>query len=370
MMMGISLKKWNWFNTRQLERGEDSVPVIKIASKKNIIFKLITIFSLVFVVTYLLGNAANEKRTLFSNIAYGESSVTIPIEKNIEENNIDIIIPPTEVQTPSLIADTPPPISAAANEDINNSATSSAAIDENLTVQAVLGTKNQVVLASGIDAKITKFNLQSGDHFKKNQVLIEYDCTIDNGRLNEALSRQRVTEQQLAAYQKLAVLDSASNMEILIAQENNVQNKALITQIKGRLQSCKHIAPWNGRVMRKMASQYEYVQTGRVLMEISSLDPLRAEFLIPSRWLRWLNIGTPLNIFIGETNLNYNAKIVNIFGEVDPVSQSVQVVAEMEDYYEELLPGMSGRATFTRKTAENGFDKGFLGLKLLNHETE
>jgi len=74
--------------------------------------------------------------------------------------------------------------------------------------------------------------------------------------------------------------------------------------------------------MRKMASQYEYVQRGRVL------------------------------------------KIINVFGEVDPVSQSIQVVAEMEKYHEELLPGMSGRATFTRNTIEEGSSKGFLGLKL------
>jgi hypothetical protein len=76
-----------------------------------------------------------------------------------------------------------------------------------------------------------------------------------------------------------------------------------------------------------------------------------------------LNIGTELEIFINETDRTYGAKIVAIHGEVDPVSQSIQVVAEMEDYHEELLPGMSGRATFNAQTTRNGVD-GFLGLML------
>ena len=242
--------------------------------------------------------------------------------------------------------------------------------DNNLAVQAVLGAKRQIVLASGLDAKITKLSLESGDRFKKGDVLVEYDCSVDAARLNEVLSRQRVTEEQLNAYRKLADLDSASNIEVLIAKENNEQNKALISQIRGRLQFCKHIAPWDGRVTRKMASQYEYVQTGRVLMDISSLDPLRAEFLIPSRWLRWLNIGTGLNIYINETGQNYSANITHIFGEVDPVSQSIQVVAEMEEYHEELLPGMSGMASFNKSNTESGKNNGFLGLSFIRNEAE
>jgi RND family efflux transporter MFP subunit len=240
----------------------------------------------------------------------------------------------------------------------------------NYTVQAVLGAQSQIVLASGIDAKIIKLDLDSGDRFKKGDVLVKYDCSVDYARLNEALSRQRVTEQQLRSYQKLQDLDSASEIEVIMARENNEQNKALIAQIRGRLSACQHVAPWPGRVTRKLASEYEYVQTGRVLMEISSVEPLQAEFLVPSYWLRWLNVGTPLTIYIGETGRSYNADIVSIHGEVDPVSQSVQVVAEMEKYHEELLPGMSGRATFTQNTAQSNMGEGFLGLRLASDGNE
>lgn len=240
--------------------------------------------------------------------------------------------------------------------------------ERELSVQAVLGPKKQIVIASGIDAKITDLKVDVGDKFKKGQVLVRYDCSVDYGRLKEAESRLRVTEKQKGAYEKLLDLQSASTMEMLVAEENHEQNKALVAQIKARLTACSHVAPFSGRVMQKMANQYEYVQTGRVLMAVSSLDPLRAELLVPSRWLRWLNVGTPLQIYVGETDRTYEAKIVTIYGEVDPVSRSIQVVAEMEKYHEELLPGMSGKAIFMPETVSEGIKKGFLGLSVISEE--
>lgn len=234
--------------------------------------------------------------------------------------------------------------------------------DGNLRVQAILNPKSKVVVASAIDAKIAKFNVENGDLFKKGDVLIEYDCSIDYARLKEAESRQKTTQAQLEAFTKLHTLRSVSEIEYLVAQENNTQNQALVEQIQARLKSCRVVAPFDGRVTNKTASRYEFVQTGRVLLDIASRENLRAEFLIPSQWLRWLNLGTPLKISINETDRSYNAKIVVIHGEVDPVSQSVQVVAQMDEYHEELLQGMSGLAIFDKQAPEEGAIKGFLGL--------
>ena len=311
--------------------------------RKALYKRYIPIFALLFVISFITDNAANRNHILFSNPALAES-VPIMVKKDNQ-----ILSPTVEAETHE-------------NTNLQNQ-------NDRYTVQAVLGAKQKIVIASGIDAKITKFKLESGDSFKRGDVLVEYDCSVDRARLKEALSRQRVTEQQLNAYDKLTNLGSASDIELVLARENNEQNKAIISQIKGRLKSCQHIAPWNGRVMRTMASQYEYVQTGRVLMEIASKKPLHSEFIIPSRWLQWLNIDTPVDIYIGETNRTYSAKVINVFGEVDPVSQSIQIVAEMEKYHEDLLPGMSGTASFSKNTIKQGESNGFLGLNLSENRT-
>jgi len=348
---------WNKSPSQNIDEVMTTPASNKTPYKNNFVFRTIAITCLLFLITLFVENITTRNEIFLSNVAYGEAPLDVVIEGEMT--------PAKDLNTQlneDMALDVPPPLERPLLSNISTSKIGED--DSEYTVQAVLGARRQIVLASGLDSKITKFKLESGDRFKRGDVLIEYDCAVDQGRLNEALSRQRVTEQQLIAYQKLSALDSISNIELIIARENNEQNKAVIKQIQGRLKSCRHVAPWDGRVMRKMASQYEYVQRGRVLMEIASHEPLRAEFLIPSRWLSWLNVGTAVDIFIGETDNTYSAKIINVFGEVDPVSQSIQVVAEMEKYHEELLPGMSGRATFTRNTIEEGSSKGFLGLKL------
>lgn len=235
-------------------------------------------------------------------------------------------------------------------------------------VQAVLSAKRRAVLASAMDARIVKLSFDNGQIFKKGDVLIEYDCTVDRARLKEMESRLRMTQVQLEAYEKLKDMKSISDVEFVVARENNEQNVAMIEQIRGRLRYCQVIAPFDGRVSNKMASQYEFVQTGRVLMDITSREPLQAEFLVPSKWLRWLNVGTPLRIYINESDKQYVAKITAVHGEVDPVSQSVQVKAEMEAYHEELLPGMSGHATFDPSATKVEPSRGFLGFVLNGDE--
>jgi len=352
-MIEAPFKKLDWKKTSRIVSSDGSNCNTS-SYTKSLLIRVISIFCLIFLITFMIGDFADRKQVFIGNVAFGESADSFTIEPSLSNKDLGPVIAP-EIPAIEMPFENLP----SSTED-----------NEEYTVQAVLGANEQIVLSSGLDAKIIKFKLESGDQFKKGDVLVKYDCSVDQARLKELYSRQRITEQQLSAYQKLLTLDSASNIELLIAKENNEQNKALISQIKARLKSCQHVAPWNGRVMRKMASQYEFVQTGRVLMEIASNKPLRAEFLIPSEWLRWVNINTPVNIYISETDKTYEAKITNIFGEVDPVSQSIQVVAEIENYFEELLPGMSGRATFKEKTIEGDISEGFLGLKLSENKIE
>lgn len=231
-------------------------------------------------------------------------------------------------------------------------------------VQAVLVAKRIAVVSSTIDGRLHRFPLASGDTFNKGDLLAEYDCGVDYARLDEIKARQRLAKSQLDAYRQLKDMEVASNIELVQAKENHAQATAQIGQVANRIKLCKIVAPFAGRVVNKTASESEFVQTGRVLMEIASREPLQAEFLIPSVWLRWLNVGTPLQVYISESDKYYNARVSRIHGEVDPVSQSVQVDAEIEDYSEVLLPGMSGRATFAPETVYKKPGFGFMGLVL------
>ncbi|TAL39134.1 MAG: efflux RND transporter periplasmic adaptor subunit [Alphaproteobacteria bacterium] len=236
--------------------------------------------------------------------------------------------------------------------------------DSKYQVQAVLVAKNSAVLSSAIDGRIVDYHYRSGDHFGKGDTLVEFDCAVDRAKLKEFQARQSLSARQLAAYNQLRKLKTVSEIELETAAAANSQSLAQIDQISQHLNLCRIVAPFDGRIMRTMANNYEFAQTGRVLMEVSSREPLQAEFIVSSVWLRWLNVGTPVTIYIDESGKRYGAKLVRINGEVDPVSQSVQVVAELDGYNEELLPGMSGKAIFNTDGADAVSKFGYHGLIL------
>ncbi len=227
-------------------------------------------------------------------------------------------------------------------------------------VQAILSATKSVVISGTMDGSLIKLPFENGDLFNKGDILAEYNCKFERARADEIKARIRLSDRQLKAYERLRKLDAVAEVEYLSVLERNAQDKAQLKQSQAVSSRCVVRAPFDGRVKDKRASNFEAVRSGRVLMEIISRDPLQAELLVPSFWLRWINVDSPLYIDIKESDKSYPAKIVRVHGQVDPVTQTAHVVAQIDGYKEELLPGMSGLATFQDPGEEKPL--GFLGM--------
>ncbi|MFK7840002.1 MAG: efflux RND transporter periplasmic adaptor subunit [Bdellovibrionales bacterium] len=217
--------------------------------------------------------------------------------------------------------------------------------NKSIEVEAVLIPHDTTVISSSQDSKIISINFDNGETFKKGDVLVEYDCKDVRAEVEIAKTQQQLTAEKSATSYKLFKLDIISNIEKLELESENKQAEARIGLYTSRMESCFIRAEYDGRVVKRLANAGEFTRTDRVLMEVASLDYLKAEFLLPSRWLRWVNVGAPINIALNETDTSYNATIQYIYGEVDPVSQSIQMTAQLDNYQDRLLPGMSGKAT-------------------------
>ena len=161
-------------------------------------------------------------------------------------------------------------------------------------------------------------------------------------------------------HQKLLNLDIISDIDHLGIKTEDIKAAGQAKIIESRMEQCYIRAAYDGRVTNRLANPHEYTRSDRVLMEVASLDDLEIEFLLPSRWLRWVNVGAPLTLNIEETGETYSAVIERIHGEVDPVSQSIQISAKLDTYESPLLPGMSGNVHLDITAIRNAGIKGFL----------
>lgn len=229
-----------------------------------------------------------------------------------------------------------------------------------VTAEAVLVPRQVTVISSSQDGRIAEIPVGHGDTFKKGDLLIAYDCTDIEAEAEIARVQNDLTKKKAQGTDELFKLDIISDLDRLGAQVENKQAQAKARAFAAQMEDCRIRARFDGRVTNRLANPGEYTRTDRVLLEVASNEPLQAEFLMPSKWLRWVNIGAPVQITIGETEHTYTARVTGIHGEVDPVSQSIQMVATLDDYTDPLLPGMSGQAVIDAAAIRNAGIKGYL----------
>lgn len=214
------------------------------------------------------------------------------------------------------------------------------------SVQTVIIPSRKAMYSSPMRGKITTLPYEEGDVFEKGSTLVAYDCKIEKAILREKDASKNAAWAEYKSKKQLKELNSASELEVTLSLMEFRKTSAAVEISQERMKNCAIKSPFDGRVIERKVNLYETVKEGQELIYIVATDKMHARLLVPSQWLSWLTMGTELSIDIQEYAETYPAKIIRIGGAVDEVSQSIPVIAEISHNTKNLLPGMSGIATF------------------------
>lgn len=187
--------------------------------------------------------------------------------------------------------------------------------------------------------------MQEGGTFRAGQVLVQLDCSLPQAQLEKARAVLTGAEKTWAANKRLAELNSVGKMELELSEAEVHKNQAEVRAMSTMLSKCAIAAPFAGRIAEQKAREQQFVQPGQPLLEIIDDSVLELEFIVPSRWLAWLKPGHSFKVAIDEVGKTYPAKVLRIGARVDPVSQSIKLVAAIDGKFPELVAGMSGRVS-------------------------
>ncbi|WP_426318186.1 efflux RND transporter periplasmic adaptor subunit [Pseudoduganella sp. R-43] len=217
-------------------------------------------------------------------------------------------------------------------------------------IRAQLMPRRYTTLAAEIGAKINRLPLAEGASFKQGQLLVQFDCTLQQAQQAKAEAALMAADTNWKGNQKLAQLNSVGKVELDVSKAEMLKAQAEVGASRALLGKCQVSAPFAGRIAEQKAREQQYVQPGQALMEIIDDSALELEFIVPSRWLNWVHSGSAFQVSIDETGKTYPAKVQRIAAKVDPVSQSVKLTAVIEGRYGELIAGMSGKVLMTPPT--------------------
>jgi len=198
-------------------------------------------------------------------------------------------------------------------------------------------------LSAVMNARIQRITVQEGDGFRKGNLLIEFDCAVENAELSRATATYETATERAQISQELVDLDSISKLELVTAKSDAVKARAEQKIWQEKVRRCRIYAPYNGHVAALHVQAYEYARPGDKLMKILDDTQFEVEALIPSNWLTRMTMGMPFSLIVDETGMTYQATVKNIGAEIDSVSQTVKLVGVIQGDTRGLIAGMSGR---------------------------
>lgn len=242
------------------------------------------------------------------------------------------------------------PVSLGGPAPVATKAVAPASVPAAPELRAQLAPRRYTTLAAEIGARVQRLTVTEGSVIRAGQPLVSFDCSLQQAQLQRAQATLGAAEKQLATQRRLADLNATGRQEIDQAEAEVGKTRAEMSQISVQLGKCTISAPFSGRVSEQKVREQQYVQPGQALLEILDDSVLEVEFIMPSRWLSEVKVGSAVRIAVDETGRDYPAKVLRMGARVDAVSQSIKVVATIEGRPPELIAGMSGRVLVQRTT--------------------
>jgi multidrug efflux pump subunit AcrA (membrane-fusion protein) len=274
----------------------------------------------------------------------------------------------------------------------------SEAIANTLELSGTIRPIDQATLSTRVMGRITDLSLESGDRFRKGDVLARIDVmdmaaqtsqaqsgvaqaqaevTRSQATLNQLqsqrlenqaalrlaqISQARMTQLQAEGAVAQSQLDEANttldeararvaqtDAGIRQAQAAIAQAQAAVNRAESSVTSASVsesygtvVAPFDGVVVQKLAYAGEMAAPGTALLKVENPDRLQLEISVPEENLRFVQVGQPVQVRVDTVQQTFNAAIAQIVPAADPNSRSFLVKIPLTNSGR-LISGMFGR---------------------------
>lgn len=256
-------------------------------------------------------------------------------------------------------------------------ATSAAAKEAEFLASGPIVVENQVDVTAQRDGVIAKVLADSGTQVKKGQLLAALDDRQVMADLEAARAKTRSTEDDLKNWEAEAkVLDSdyaradkmweaqiipkeqlehakykaeSDQWDVKRVSELLVNAKQTEHSLELELEKTQITAPFSGVVARRYVRAGQSVVKNDRLFWVTATAPLRVRVTLPERFMGRIKPGAALAVTSaegGDSAKQYRAKVIQVSPVVDPSSDTIEILAELNGDTSGLRPGMRADVHF------------------------
>ncbi|MEL6947370.1 MAG: efflux RND transporter periplasmic adaptor subunit, partial [Pseudomonadota bacterium] len=235
---------------------------------------------------------------------------------------------------------------AAASKHIDPITTGSARSADAFDARGVVVPNAEVTLGAGLAAKIEAMPYKAGQSFRRGDLLVSFDCARQLADLRGAKATMGKAASFYKSKKRLKSRGAAGSQEVREAAADVANAQAAVDGFEEVLRLCEIAAPFNGRVVERHAETHEIPAPNAPIMTVVDDSALELDLIVPSKWLRWVKVGTLFDFNVDELGQNYRARVARMGAKVDAVSQTIKLTGRFVVRPQSVLAGMSGTAKF------------------------
>jgi membrane fusion protein, multidrug efflux system len=220
-------------------------------------------------------------------------------------------------------------------------------ISDGSRVRGIIRAVETATISAELNARILALPFRDGDRFKEGDLLVAFDCAKLVADHEAATAAYKAHELAYQNQLQLSRYKAAGSFAVEQSRYEAEKAKAEVSGLKSRRESCKIAAPFGGRVVERPANAHEIAQPNQPLLKIVNDSRLELVLMVPSSWLGSVRVGTEFLFHVDETGETLPAAVTQIGGAIEPVSQSIRIVGQVNDPKALVLPGMSGTAALS-----------------------
>lgn len=215
-----------------------------------------------------------------------------------------------------------------------------------LPVRGIVRPVQQAAIATDLQVPVRRLFFREAQAFRKGETLIAFDCERLEAEHAAMEAAHRETRLALESSTYLEKRGAAGRIDVEIARARADKTGAEVKALAARLKHCTVLAPFDGRVTDLAINEHEMPVTGKALIAIVAERTFEIDLIVSSMWLRRIAVGMRLTYTVDETGIAYAARILRIGAAVDPVSQTLKIIAALDAVDDRVIAGMSGSAVF------------------------
>ena len=209
------------------------------------------------------------------------------------------------------------------------------------------------ILSAEAAGRVQTINFESGATAEAGAVLIELDTQVEKANLTSAQASRDEAVRNYERAKKLRASNTIPQAELDDARAKADAAVANVESLSSVLKRRTVVAPYSGVLGIRKVTAGEYVESGKQIVSLQSLDPLFINFSLPQKDLGRVATGQDIQVSLDVyRDQMFVGKLTAIDSQIDSGTRTVSLQGTIPNPQKLLRPGMFARVTVILDSAE------------------